>query len=193
MTDTAPAPSPNLVRFGRRSSRGLLLGFSAARVGCIAAAAAVFIPSLLVAGILYARKQPWGRLGFDWHWLNAPILGSVCRKVALSRSMRTLGTMIGAGVSMLDAIRLAVTRHRDGSAAHHDEVVGVADAWRAFTTTPADVAGDYALGRIAIGARADLIMLDGDPFVTDADLAALAVRATMVDGRLVHGEAEVGG
>ena len=93
----------------------------------------------------------------------------------------------------LDAIRLAVTRHRDGSAADHDEVVGVADAWRAFTTTPADVAGDYALGRIAIGARADLIMLDGDPFVIDADLAALTVRATMVDGRLVHGEAEVGG
>ena len=52
MTDTAPATSPNLVRFGRRSSRGLLLGFSAARVACIAAAAAVFIPSLLIAGIV---------------------------------------------------------------------------------------------------------------------------------------------
>ena len=46
-----PATSPNLVRFGRRSSRGLLLGFSAARVACIACAAAVFIPSLLIAGV----------------------------------------------------------------------------------------------------------------------------------------------
>src|SRR5665647_2105238 len=35
MTDTAPAAPPNLVRFGRRSSRGLLLGFSAARVACV--------------------------------------------------------------------------------------------------------------------------------------------------------------
>jgi len=52
MTDTAQAIPPSLVRFGRRSSRGLLLGFSAARVACIAAAAAVFIPSLLVAGIV---------------------------------------------------------------------------------------------------------------------------------------------
>ena len=52
MTDTAPAPSPNLVRFGRRTSRGLLLGFSAARVACMATAAAVFIPSLLFAGIV---------------------------------------------------------------------------------------------------------------------------------------------
>jgi hypothetical protein len=51
MTDTAPAAPPNLVRFGRRSSRGLLLGFSAARVACIGAAAAVFIPSLMVAGV----------------------------------------------------------------------------------------------------------------------------------------------
>jgi len=52
MTDTAPATSPNLVRFGRRTSRGLLLGFSAARVACMATAAAVFIPSLLFAGIV---------------------------------------------------------------------------------------------------------------------------------------------
>ena len=54
MTDTAPAAPPNLVRFGRRSSRGLLLGFSAARVTCLGAAAAVFIPSLMVAGLLGA-------------------------------------------------------------------------------------------------------------------------------------------
>ena len=52
MSDTAQAIPPNLVRFGRRSSRGLLLGFSAARVACVAAAAAVFIPSLLIAGIV---------------------------------------------------------------------------------------------------------------------------------------------
>jgi len=52
MTSTVQAAPANLVRFGRRSSRGLLLGFSGARIACIAAAAAVFIPSLLVAGIL---------------------------------------------------------------------------------------------------------------------------------------------
>jgi len=53
MTDTTPpVTSPNLVRFGRRSSRGLLLGFTAARVACIGAAAAVFIPSLMFDGVL---------------------------------------------------------------------------------------------------------------------------------------------
>ena len=39
------------VRFGRRPQRGLLLGFSAARVCCVAMAAAIFTPSLFVAGI----------------------------------------------------------------------------------------------------------------------------------------------
>lgn len=93
----------------------------------------------------------------------------------------------------LDGIRLAVTRHRDGSASAHREVVDVGDAWRAYTTTPARIAGDERLGRIAVGARADLIVLEGDPFVADPDLAAVAVRATMVDGRLVHAPAGSGG
>lgn len=39
------------VRFGRRPQRGLLLGFSASRVACVAVAAAIFTPSLFVAGI----------------------------------------------------------------------------------------------------------------------------------------------
>jgi hypothetical protein len=54
MTDTTAATSANLVRFGRRSSRGLLLGFSGARVACIGAAAAVFIASLLFGGVVGA-------------------------------------------------------------------------------------------------------------------------------------------
>jgi predicted amidohydrolase YtcJ len=93
----------------------------------------------------------------------------------------------------LDGIRLAVSRHRDGSPSGHAEVVSVGEAWRAFTTTPADIAGDARLGRIEIGARADLIVLDGRPFGADPDLAAVTVHATMVDGILVHAPAGLGG
>lgn len=93
----------------------------------------------------------------------------------------------------LDAIRLAVTRDRTGTAAAHPQGLTVAEAWRAWTTTPADVAGDEGLGRIALGARADLIVLDGEPFAAQPDLSAVAVRATMVDGRLVHAPAGWGG
>ena len=46
----------------------------------------------------------------------------------------------------------------------HPEALDVADAWRAFTTTPAEIAGEPRLGRIAVGGLADLIVVDGDPF-----------------------------
>lgn len=94
-----------------------------------------------------------------------------------------------APVDPLDGIRLAVDRRGDGSPSGSPEVLSIAEAWRAYTTTPAEVAGDDRLGRIAIGGRADLIVLDGDPFVADRDLAGVAVRATMVDGSLVHAPA----
>ena len=93
----------------------------------------------------------------------------------------------------LDAIRLATDRRgHDGETAHPERLT-VTEAWRAYTTTAADVAGDDRLGRIAVGARADLIALDEDPFDPATDMARLAVRATIVDGTLVAGQDEVGG
>ncbi|MGK2850606.1 MAG: amidohydrolase [Candidatus Limnocylindrales bacterium] len=92
----------------------------------------------------------------------------------------------------LAGIRAAVTRATtDGRP--HDQVLDVAAAWRAYTTTPPELAGESDLGRIAIGSRADMIVLDGDPFRDGADLATVAVRATMLDGTLVAGEGLVGG
>lgn len=92
----------------------------------------------------------------------------------------------------LDGIRAAVTRSTaDGRS--HSQTLDVATAWRAYTTTPCDLAGESDLGRITIGSRADLVFLDGDPFADGADLATVAVRATMLDGTLVAGEGLGGG
>lgn len=53
MTDTASTvSSAATVRFGRLPQRGLLLGFSAPRVLCIAGAAATAIPMLFTTGVL---------------------------------------------------------------------------------------------------------------------------------------------
>lgn len=93
----------------------------------------------------------------------------------------------------LDAIRRAAARPPDGPGPGGAEGVGVAEAWRAFTIGPADIAGEARLGRIAVGALADLIVIDGDPFTSPAGLADVVVRATMVDGRLVHDTARMGG
>jgi hypothetical protein len=92
----------------------------------------------------------------------------------------------------LDAIRLAVGR-RTADGAAHPQRLSIVEAWRAYTTTPADVSGDARLGRIGIGARADLIALDDDPFDPATDIARLAVRATIVDGTLVTDRDRVGG
>ena len=56
-------------------------------------------------GSLAAAREP-GRKIIDWLKINTPIIGPMFRKVTISRSIRTLGTMVASGVSMLDAIRL---------------------------------------------------------------------------------------
>jgi type IV pilus assembly protein PilC len=61
----------------------------------------------LIVGFIYGKRTEPGRQAWDWVKINTPIVGSMFRKVAISRSIRTLGTMIGSGVSMLDAIRLS--------------------------------------------------------------------------------------
>ena len=48
-----------------------------------------------------------GAEAWDWIKINVPIIGPMFRKVTISRSIRTLGTMVASGVSMLDAIRLS--------------------------------------------------------------------------------------
>ncbi len=61
---------------------------------------------LIVGFLIWARKQPWGRMAFDWVWLNLPVLGPLIRKVTISRSIRTLATTVNAGVPMLEALEL---------------------------------------------------------------------------------------
>jgi predicted amidohydrolase YtcJ len=92
----------------------------------------------------------------------------------------------------LSAIRLVVERRcTDGSP--HPERIDAGAAWRAMTTTAADIVGDERLGRIEPGARADLVVLDGDPFVDDAALSSMGVRTTIVDGIVVSGDDLRGG
>jgi type IV pilus assembly protein PilC len=88
-------PTPTLVLL---TLSGALLGYWMYWLGGVAA---------LIGGFLYARRTPIGRQTLDWLKLRLPILGSMNRKVALSRSVRTLGSMVAAGVSVLDAIELS--------------------------------------------------------------------------------------
>lgn len=63
--------------------------------------------ALIIGATIYSQSQWWGRRMRDWLLLNVPIIGPMLRKVAISRSLRTLATTVNAGVPVLDAIRLS--------------------------------------------------------------------------------------
>jgi len=60
----------------------------------------------------YATEQ--GKLTIDGLLLKTPILGSVLRKIAVARFCRTLGTLLSAGVPVLEA--LDITARTSGNA-----------------------------------------------------------------------------
>jgi type IV pilus assembly protein PilC len=58
----------------------------------------------LVFGITYTYRQPAGKHFFHRSLLVLPILGPVMRKISVARFTRTLGTLLSAGVPILDAL-----------------------------------------------------------------------------------------
>ncbi len=65
-------------------------------------------------GLRRWKRTPSGRRIWDRFRLSVPIFGDLNRKVAISRFAATLGTMLGAGVSLLRA--LEIVKHVLGNA-----------------------------------------------------------------------------
>lgn len=64
------------------------------------------VVALTVAAIVLSRR-PAGRVFLDWLKIHLPPFHVLSRKVALSRSLRTLSTTLNAGVPMLEALELS--------------------------------------------------------------------------------------
>lgn len=60
----------------------------------------------LIVGFVVGKRTPQGRRIWDGLMLHLPIISTVTRKVTISRSIRTLGTMLNSGLSVLEALRL---------------------------------------------------------------------------------------
>jgi type IV pilus assembly protein PilC len=58
-------------------------------------------------GFFFGRRTPQGRQAWDWFKISAPLLGTMYRKVIISRTVRTLGTLLSSGIPMLDALQLS--------------------------------------------------------------------------------------
>jgi type IV pilus assembly protein PilC len=71
------------------------------------------IPFIVIILLRIVRRFRLGRLILDTIKLKIPVVGQLSSKVSITRWTRTLGTLIGAGVPILDALN--VTRETAGN------------------------------------------------------------------------------
>jgi type IV pilus assembly protein PilC len=66
--------------------------------------------NMIIKGI---KMIPYGRFGWDLFTLKAPIFGQLVEKNIMSRSCRTLGTLLSSGVPILEALN--ITKETSGN------------------------------------------------------------------------------
>jgi type IV pilus assembly protein PilC len=83
----------------------------------------------VVAAVFFIRQYyqtPAGRMNIDRIMLRLPILGIILRKIAVARFCRTLGTLMSAGVPVLEA--LDITARTSGNAVIEQAILQVRKA-----------------------------------------------------------------
>ncbi|MEE2720117.1 MAG: type II secretion system F family protein [Planctomycetota bacterium] len=70
-------------------------------------------PFLIFSFFKLIRKTNFGRASTDWVVLRLPVVGNLIEKTSVARFTRTLGTLISAGVPILEAIN--ITRETSGN------------------------------------------------------------------------------
>lgn len=90
----------------------------------------------------------------------------------------------------LQQLEVAVQRRdpadRGGPAFLPSQALSLDTALHAFTAGSARVNHDDEAGIVTVGARADLVLLDRDPFTLNGAIADARVTTTVVAGRVVH-------
>jgi type IV pilus assembly protein PilC len=97
----------------------VVIGMSKFLTGYWWAVIAVIVVGFRAFKKYYATAD--GKLVIDRLMLKAPVLGDVLRKSAVSRFTRTLGTLIGSGVSILDG--LEITAKTSGNRVIQDAIM----------------------------------------------------------------------
>jgi len=131
------------------------------------------------------RTRP-GRRTFDRFKLAMPVLGKVCRKVSLSRFTRTLGTLLGSGVPILQA--LTIVKETAGNVVVggvisriHDNVQEggtLAEPLRTSGLFPAMIGGMVDVGE-QTGALPDMLLKIADTADEEVDAAVTAMTSLL--------------
>lgn len=174
---------------------------SAELVADIASSGAFVIPTLVTLSSAFGNNAAWlaaddrvkARLSQTWleslsRSMNVYPRGRLEDAYATIRALREAGVDILAGCDVSEPIpMLGGLAH--GASLHHELQLLVAagltpiEALRAATSTPARRFGLGDRGRIAPGACADLLLVDGDPLTDVAD--TLSIRAVWHRGALL--------
>ncbi len=147
-------------------------------VGMVGLVLAVVLPILV--------RTRRGRWWFDRCKLIMPVVGAVCRKVVLSRFARTLGTLLGSGVPLLQA--LTIVKETAGNvivggviSQIHDSVKeggSIAGPLKESRIFPAMVSGMVDVGE-QTGALPDMLMRIADTSDEEVDNAVGAMTSLL--------------
>jgi len=85
-------------------------------------------PLIVMAVYKLIRKAYLGRYFFDLVWMKVPVIGQIISKSGIARFTRTLGTLISAGVPILEAIK--ITKETTGNEVYASMLGKVHDAIR---------------------------------------------------------------
>jgi type IV pilus assembly protein PilC len=88
----------------------------------------LFSPIAIILSLKLIRMSEGGKWLTDAISLKVPVLGGILKKTAVGRFTRTLGTLISAGVPILDAIN--ITKETCGNEVYSRALVKVHDAIR---------------------------------------------------------------
>jgi type IV pilus assembly protein PilC len=145
-----------------------------------------FVLAAATTAFLLTLRTTWGRWTFDQFKLAMPVLGPLFRKVAISRFARTLGTLAGNGVPILQALTIArdtagnVVFSRLISLVHENVKQGepIAPTLKASRVFPVMVAGMVDVGE-QTGALPDMLGRVADTYDEEVDNAASAMTALL--------------
>lgn len=155
----------------------------------------VFKSHFLIAGMVllvlfavfqFCIRTRLGRRWFDKFKLFVPVVGRVSRKVALSRFARTLGTLLGSGVPVLQALNIVKETAGnvvvgDMIAKIHDNVKEggtLAEPLKASRIFPAMIGGMVDVGE-QTGALPDMLLKIADNCDEDVDNSVTAMTSLL--------------
>lgn len=169
-------PLPGLTQFVIAVSEGFQQNFILIGVGVV----------VLVIGYKVFAKTPFGALFIDRFKLQAPLLGDLVRKSAISRFSRTLGTLVSSGVPILQALN--ITKETAGNIVIANSIAKVHDSVKEGETivTPLEASGVFppmVISMIQVGEETgqlpDMLIKIADVYDEEVDNAVAGLTSLL--------------